>query len=88
MIGVEIVKDQKSKARAGEERDRIVDELAFERGLLLLGAGPNTVRLCPPLIITHEQADAALDVLEDCLGVVEKNASKHPPAKAGHPSGA
>ena len=87
MIGVEIVKDQASKARAGEERDRIVD-LAFERGVLLLGAGPNTVRLCPPLIITREQADAALDVLEECLGEVEKGGSKHGPAKAGHPTGA
>ena len=72
MIGVEIVKDQKSKARAGEERDRIVD-MAFERGLLLLGAGANTVRLCPPLIITREQADAGLDIIEQCLSAVEKH---------------
>jgi 4-aminobutyrate aminotransferase len=87
MIGVEIVKDQASKARAGEERDRIVD-LAFERGLLLLGAGPNTVRLCPPLIITRDQTDAALDVLEECLGAIEKSGSKRGPSKAGHPTGA
>src|SRR5215475_15478097 len=38
MIGVEIVKDKKTKATAHDERDRIV-ELAFERGLLFLGAG-------------------------------------------------
>jgi len=45
MIGVEIVKDKKTKAIAHDERDRIV-ELAFERGLLFLGAGENSIRNC------------------------------------------
>ena len=71
MLGVEIVKDQQSKATAHDERERIV-ELAFERGVLLLGAGENTVRLAPPLIVTREQADIAMDVLEECIGIVEK----------------
>jgi 4-aminobutyrate aminotransferase len=71
MIGVEIVKDQKSKATAHDERDRIV-ELAFERGFLFLGAGENSIRVAPPLIVTKEQADVALDALEECIAVVEK----------------
>src|SRR5216684_2907913 len=71
MIGVEIVKDKKSKAIAHDERDRIV-ELAFERGLLFLGAGENSIRIAPPLILTQEQADIAMDVLEECIGIVEK----------------
>ena len=75
MIGVEIVKDHESKERAGDERDKIV-ELAFERGVLLLGAGPNSLRLSPPLIITREQADVALDVLEECIGIVEGKAPR------------
>jgi 4-aminobutyrate aminotransferase len=87
MIGIEIVKSQQTKARAGEERDKMVD-MAFERGVLLLGAGPNTVRLCPPLIITKQQADAALDVLEECLGVIEKSAPKSGHSKTGDPTGA
>jgi 4-aminobutyrate aminotransferase len=66
MIGVELVRDQKTKERAPELRDRVVD-LAFERGLLILGAGENTLRLCPPLIITRDQCDFALDTLEACL---------------------
>jgi 4-aminobutyrate aminotransferase len=41
--------------------------LAFERGLLVLGCGPNTLRLCPPLVITRDQADFAVDTLEQCL---------------------
>jgi 4-aminobutyrate aminotransferase len=73
MIGVEIIKDKKSKAVAGDERDRIV-QLAFERGVLFLGAGANTLRIAPPLIVTREQADAALDVLEECVAIVDKEA--------------
>jgi 4-aminobutyrate aminotransferase len=71
MIGVEIVKDKKTRATAHDERDRIVD-LAFERGLLFLGAGENSVRIAPPLIVTQEQADIAMDVLEECISIVEK----------------
>jgi 4-aminobutyrate aminotransferase len=71
MIGVEIVKDKKTRAAAHDERDRIV-ELAFERGLLFLGAGENSIRIAPPLIVTQEQADIAMDVLEECIGIVEQ----------------
>ncbi len=70
MIGIEIVEDQAIKTRAGKERDAIL-KLAFERGLLCLGAGPNTLRLCPPLIISKQHADLALDILESCISVVE-----------------
>ncbi|HZU22817.1 MAG TPA: acetyl ornithine aminotransferase family protein [Terriglobales bacterium] len=87
MIGVEIVKDKQNKTRAGEERDRIV-ELAFERGVLLLGCGPNTIRLAPPLIATKEQADIALDVLEQCISVVEAGSPKQPAPTRGQPQGA
>jgi 4-aminobutyrate aminotransferase len=66
MLGVELVRDQVTKERAPEERDRIVD-MAFERGLLILGAGENTLRLSPPLLITTDQADFAMDTLEGCL---------------------
>ena len=69
MIGVEIVTDKKAKTQGGVERDRIV-ELAFERGVLLLGCGPNSLRLAPPLIVTKEQADIAIDVLEECIHIV------------------
>jgi 4-aminobutyrate aminotransferase len=71
MIGVEIVKDKKTRATAHDERDRIV-ELAFERGILFLGAGENSIRIAPPLIITQEQADIAMDVLEECISIIEK----------------
>ena len=71
MIGVEIVRDQKSKERAPDLRDRLV-ELAFAKGLLVLGAGENTLRLSPPLRIEQEQADFALRTLDACLCELEK----------------
>lgn len=71
MIGVEIVKNKQTRATAHDERDRIVD-LAFERGMLFLGAGENSIRIAPPLIVTQEQADIAMDILEECISMVEK----------------
>jgi 4-aminobutyrate aminotransferase len=75
MMGVEIVTDKAKKTPGGNERDRIV-ELAFERGVLFLGAGPNTVRLSPPLVLTEEQADIAMDVLEECIKIVGEQQPK------------
>jgi 4-aminobutyrate aminotransferase len=66
MIGVELVNDKVKKTPAGEQRDHVV-ELAFEKGVLFLGCGPDAVRLSPPLIITKEQADIAMNVLEECI---------------------
>jgi 4-aminobutyrate aminotransferase len=71
MIGLELVTDKQTKEGAATERDRVV-ELAFERGVLFLGCGPNTIRIAPPLITTKEQADVAIDVLEECLEQVGK----------------
>jgi 4-aminobutyrate aminotransferase len=73
MIGVDIVKDKATREYAAAERDRIV-ELAFERGVLFLGCGPSTVRLCPPLVVTKPEADVAVDVLEECIHLVGKSA--------------
>lgn len=67
MIGIEMVKDQSTKERAPELRDRIV-QMCFARGLLVLGAGPNTIRISPPLVLTREQADFAVDIIAACLG--------------------
>ncbi len=66
MIGIELVRDKKTKEPAHDERDRAVQE-AFRRGLLLLGCGESTVRLMPPLTVGKDQADWALDSLEGIL---------------------
>ncbi len=66
MLGVEFVKDQETRERYTELRDRLTD-LAFQRGMLVLGAGTNSIRLCPPLVLTRDQADFAITTLEECL---------------------
>ena len=71
MIGVEIVKDKATREPAGAVRNRI-EMLAFERGLLVLGCGENSIRLCPPLIVSEQEATVALDILEDALSAAEK----------------
>ncbi len=71
MIGVEVVRDQKTKEKAHDLRERIV-ELAFAKGLLMLGAGENTLRFAPPLVIDEEQAEFAVRTLDACLSEVEK----------------
>jgi len=70
MIGVEIVKDQATREHGASERDRIV-QLAFERGVLFLGCGPSTVRIAPPLIVTKDEADVAMNALEESITIVE-----------------
>jgi 4-aminobutyrate aminotransferase len=62
MIGIEM--------KSREVRDRII-QASFERGLLVLGAGERTIRLSPPLIVTRQQADCALSILDDCIGKAE-----------------
>jgi 4-aminobutyrate aminotransferase len=66
MIGIELVKDKQSRTPVGAMRDKVVD-LAFERGLLILGCGETSIRLCPPLIVNQHEADVALDILEECI---------------------
>jgi 4-aminobutyrate aminotransferase len=71
MIGIELVTDKVTKEPAHLLRNRL-EEMAFERGLLILGCGTNTIRLCPPLVVTEDQADFAVDTLEQCLRALEQ----------------
>ncbi|GCF07752.1 [LysW]-lysine hydrolase [Dictyobacter arantiisoli] len=43
-------------------------EALIERGVLALPAGPNVLRLLPPLVITEAQLDRALDIVAEVLG--------------------
>ena len=71
MIGIELVKDKTTREPASALRNR-VETLAFERGLMILGCGETSIRLCPPLIVSEQEATVALDILEDGLTVAEK----------------
>src|SRR4029077_21020480 len=69
MIGVEFVRDRRTKERAPEERNAIVQAM-FRRGVLILGAGRNAIRFAPPLVLTTGQADAALRAFDEALAEV------------------
>jgi 4-aminobutyrate aminotransferase len=77
MIGVELVKDKATREPAAQLRNR-VEALCFEKGLMILGCGETSIRLCPPLIVTEDEATVALDILEDCLTQVEKEFAATP----------
>ena len=69
MIGIELVRDRQTKERATTERDALV-MAAFKRGLLVLAAGQNVVRLSPPLVLTNAQADIAVKILDESLAEI------------------
>jgi 4-aminobutyrate aminotransferase len=71
MIGIELVRDKITREPATALRNRL-EALAFERGLMVLGCGETTLRLCPPLLINEYEATVALDILEESLSVVEE----------------
>ena len=71
MIGVDFVKDRKSKEPAKELADRVVD-LAFERGLLTLGCGKSVIRVAPALSISKTEVDEGLTIFEEALTLAEK----------------
>jgi 4-aminobutyrate aminotransferase len=81
MIGVEIVKSRDSRKAAPEFRDRIVDQ-AFQKGLLILGCGETALRISPPLILKEQEAEIALDILEECISEVEQEQSSAIPAQS------
>src|SRR5262245_8321239 len=66
MIGVELIRDRATKEPANTERDDIV-QACFRRGLLMLGCGVSTLRFCPPLVVTTQQCDTAIAILDDVL---------------------
>ena len=72
-IGIELVKDKFTKKPAPEETGRVAEE-AFRRGLLIGSSGvySNVLRLIPPLIITKEEAEVAVTIIEAALKTVEK----------------
>ncbi len=66
MIGVEIVKDKSSKIKDKKKRDEIIHR-CFEKGLLILGAGENVIRFCPPLIISKEEIETGTYIFEEII---------------------
>ena len=74
MIGVEIVEDKDSKKPAPNLAKEIMMR-SWKRGVAIITCGVSTLRIAPPLIITRELVDAALEIVEDTIREVEKEKS-------------
>jgi len=66
MLGVEFIKDRSSKQPDPELRDR-VEMASFQRGLILLGCGANSIRWSPPLILNRDHVDVALEIFDEAI---------------------
>jgi 4-aminobutyrate aminotransferase len=71
MIGIEIVARPGTTINAPGMRDAIELE-CYKRGVLVLGCGPSSIRMAPPLVINRKQAQVALEVFEDAVTAVER----------------
>ncbi len=66
MIGVEFVKDKKSKKPAQEERDKVI-ETAFYNNLLMLPCGESSLRVIPTLTMADKNIEEGMDILENAI---------------------
>jgi 4-aminobutyrate aminotransferase/(S)-3-amino-2-methylpropionate transaminase len=73
MLGLELVRDRETKEPATGEAKRLV-QLCFEKGLIILSCGNygNVIRTLMPLVITEEDLDKGLSILEESLRELEK----------------
>lgn len=62
MIGVELVKNRRTKEPARKELEAVLME-SFRRGVLPIGAGMSTVRIAPPLTIEEELLFTGLEIV-------------------------
>ncbi|MGD0146354.1 MAG: acetyl ornithine aminotransferase family protein [Nitrososphaerales archaeon] len=74
-IGIEIVKNKRSKARGEEEAKKIMD-YCFRHGALVIMAGRNTLRVIPPLNILEDELTEGLDILEEGIAEVNSTAAR------------
>lgn len=66
MQATEIVKNPKTKEYNKKLVEKIVEN-AYKRGLLLLPCGHSAIRYIPPLIITKDEVDSAMEILDDSI---------------------
>jgi 4-aminobutyrate aminotransferase len=70
MQGIEFVTDRGTREPAGELAHRL-EQMAFAKGLLLLAAGKNALRLAPPLVVDQQDVELALGILDQCLNELD-----------------
>jgi 4-aminobutyrate aminotransferase len=73
MIGVELVEDKESKKPAARKAAQVITR-AWKRGVAVVTCGASTIRIAPPLTIQREMLDTALDIVEDTIAEVAREA--------------
>jgi len=71
MIGVELVEDKETKKPAAKKSHEVIQR-SWKRGVAVITCGTSTLRIAPPLTISRETLDMALDIIEDTILTVEK----------------
>lgn len=74
MVAIDLVKNRSTKETAPVERDAILQH-CFSNGLVLLGCGESAIRLCPALVVTREEAETAVRILDTAFAEVERTAA-------------
>ena len=72
MIGVELVRDRKTKEPATKELANVIEK-SFKRGVVVIGAGMSTIRIAPPLVIDEGLLFKAFDIIADVLREENRN---------------
>ncbi len=75
MAGIEVVRDRKTKARAVEETDRLM-YYALDKGLNFKTTMRNIITLTPPLSVTKDEIDFAVNALGECFAEIQAPAIK------------
>lgn len=66
MLAIDFVKDPVKRDYNYELRNKVIEE-AFKRGLVCLGAGQSAIRFAPPLTLTEQHVDVAIEILDDAI---------------------
>ncbi len=78
MIGMEVVQHKETKqhfppkvTKDGKNIKEVITGECYKRGLILYGAGYNSIRISPPLVISKGEVDFALKIIEEAVNFVE-----------------
>jgi 4-aminobutyrate aminotransferase / (S)-3-amino-2-methylpropionate transaminase / 5-aminovalerate transaminase len=73
MLALELVRDRQTKEPAGDEAKKLT-KMCYDKGLVILSCGTygNVVRFLMPLVITDQQLERGLGILEESIQELSK----------------
>lgn len=69
-LAIELVRDREKRTKASDEAEEVMYK-CFRKGLAFKTTGGNILSLMPPLTISREEMDVALDIIESSIEEVE-----------------